>query len=91
MSMQPTLGELVNTLPGINSSLHGPNASRPVIRGLDEDRVQILQNGLASFDASGTVSTTRWASTRSRCDASRSCAAPPRCSTAPPRSAAWST
>ena len=54
LSMQPTLGELVNTLPGINSSYYGPNASRPVIRGLDGDRVQILQNGLASFDASGT-------------------------------------
>jgi iron complex outermembrane receptor protein len=54
LDMQPTLGELVNTLPGINSSYYGPNASRPVIRGLDGDRVQILQNGLASFDASGT-------------------------------------
>lgn len=54
LNMQPTLGEIVNTLVGINSSYYGPNASRPVIRGLDGDRVQILQNGLASFDASGT-------------------------------------
>lgn len=54
LNMQPTLGEIVNTLPGINSSYYGPNASRPVIRGLDGDRVQILQNGLSSFDASGT-------------------------------------
>ncbi len=54
LNMQPTLGEIVNTLPGVNSSYYGPNASRPVIRGLDGDRVQILQNGLASFDASGT-------------------------------------
>lgn len=54
LQMQPTLGEIVNTLPGVNSSYYGPNASRPVIRGLDGDRVQILQNGLASFDASGT-------------------------------------
>jgi iron complex outermembrane receptor protein len=43
-----------HVLVGINSSYYGPNASRPVIRGLDGDRVQILQNGLASFDASGT-------------------------------------
>lgn len=54
LQMQPTLGEIVNTLPGVNSSYYGPNASRPVIRGLDGDRVQILQNGMASFDASGT-------------------------------------
>lgn len=53
-NVQPTLGEIVNTLVGINSSYYGPNASRPVIRGLDGDRVQILQNGMASFDASGT-------------------------------------
>ena len=54
LNMQPTLGEIVNTLIGINSSYYGPNASRPVIRGLDGDRVQILQNGMASFDAAGT-------------------------------------
>ncbi len=54
VQMQPTLGEIVNTLVGVNSSYYGPNASRPVIRGLDGDRVQILQNGLSSFDASGT-------------------------------------
>ena len=54
LNMQPTLGEIVNQMVGINSSYYGPNASRPVIRGLDGDRVQILQNGLASFDASGT-------------------------------------
>jgi iron complex outermembrane receptor protein len=54
LNLQPTLGEIVNTLVGINSSYYGPNASRPVIRGLEGDRVQILQNGLASFDASGT-------------------------------------
>lgn len=54
LNRQPTLGEIVNTLPGVNSSYYGPNASRPVIRGLDGDRIQILQNGLNSFDASGT-------------------------------------
>jgi iron complex outermembrane receptor protein len=47
-----TLGETVTTLPGVNSTYFGPNASRPVIRGLDGDRVRILQNGAASLDAS---------------------------------------
>jgi iron complex outermembrane receptor protein len=54
LNTQPTLGEIVNEMLGINSSYYGPNASRPVIRGLDGDRVQILQNGMQSFDASGT-------------------------------------
>ncbi|MBL8383664.1 MAG: TonB-dependent receptor [Burkholderiales bacterium] len=47
-----TLGETVNTLPGVSSSYFGPNASRPVIRGLDGDRIRILQNGVGSLDAS---------------------------------------
>lgn len=47
-----TLGEALDGLPGISQTGFGPNASRPVIRGLDGDRIRILQNGSASFDAS---------------------------------------
>jgi len=47
-----TLGETLSGLPGVSSSYFGPNASRPVIRGLDGDRVRILQNGSGMFDAS---------------------------------------
>jgi iron complex outermembrane recepter protein len=39
---QSTLGETLNGLPGVSSSYFGPNASRPVIRGLDSDRITIL-------------------------------------------------
>lgn len=49
---QTTLGETLNGLPGVSSSYFGPNASRPVIRGQDGDRIRILQNGGASLDAS---------------------------------------
>ncbi|GAA4334151.1 TonB-dependent receptor [Variovorax defluvii] len=49
---QPTLGETLNTLPGVGSTYFGPNASRPTIRGLDGDRIRILQNGGAAPDAS---------------------------------------
>lgn len=49
-----TLGEMVNGLPGVHSSYFGPNASRPVIRGLDGDRIRILQNGNGMLDASST-------------------------------------
>ena len=47
LNMQPTLGEIVNTLPGVNSSYFGPNASRPVIRGLDGDRGRSMHIGRA--------------------------------------------
>ena len=47
-----TLGATLQALPGVASSDFGPNAGRPTIRGLDGDRVRILQNGSASFDAS---------------------------------------
>ena len=47
-----TLGETLDGLPGVASSAFGPNAGRPVIRGLDGDRVRLLDNGGASVDAS---------------------------------------
>jgi iron complex outermembrane receptor protein len=47
-----TLGETLDGLPGIASSGFGPNAGRPVIRGLDGDRVRLLDNGGAAVDAS---------------------------------------
>ena len=47
-----TLGETLDGLPGLSASAFGPNSSRPVIRGLDGDRVRLLDNGGASVDAS---------------------------------------
>ena len=49
---QSTLGETLNGMPGVSSTYFGPNASRPVIRGLDSDRISILNNGSASLDLS---------------------------------------
>jgi iron complex outermembrane receptor protein len=40
-------------LPGIANSSFGPNVGRPVIRGMDGDRIRILQNGGANMDVSG--------------------------------------
>lgn len=48
-----TLGETLDGTPGVSSSYFGPHASRPIIRGLDGDRVRVLQNSGASVDASG--------------------------------------
>ena len=50
---QSTLGETLDGTPGVSSTYFGPNASRPVIRGLDGDRIRILQNSGSSLDASG--------------------------------------
>ncbi|MDH5832611.1 TonB-dependent receptor [Luteimonas kalidii] len=50
-----TLGETVSRLPGVQSSYFGPGVGRPIIRGLDGARVQVLSDGLASGDVS-TVS-----------------------------------
>jgi len=48
-----TLGATLDGTPGVSSTYFGPNASRPVIRGLDGDRIRILGNSGASVDASG--------------------------------------
>ena len=50
--LQPTLGETLNSEPGVNSTYFGPGSSRPVIRGLGSDRIRILQDGVGSGDAS---------------------------------------
>jgi iron complex outermembrane receptor protein len=49
---QSTLGETLNGLPGVSSTYFGPNASRPVIRGQEGDRITLLNNGGASLDLS---------------------------------------
>jgi iron complex outermembrane recepter protein len=46
------LGDTLQGLAGVAATNFGPNASRPSIRGLDGDRVRILNNSGASVDAS---------------------------------------
>ncbi|WP_175596945.1 TonB-dependent receptor [Peristeroidobacter soli] len=47
-----SIGETLSSQLGVSSTYFGPSASRPVIRGLAGDRVQVLQDGLASLDVS---------------------------------------
>lgn len=54
LSLQPTLGETLSSTPGVSSTYFGPAASRPIIRGLDADRIRVLQNGSNTLDASAT-------------------------------------
>jgi iron complex outermembrane receptor protein len=52
LRLEPTIGETLNREPGISSTYFGPGASRPVIRGLGEDRIRVLQNGVTTIDVS---------------------------------------
>ncbi len=54
LSLAPTLGETLQALPGVSASGFSPAASRPVIRGMDGDRIRILQNGSNTMDGSST-------------------------------------
>lgn len=47
-----SLGATLDGLPGTASGGFAPQAGRPVIRGLDGDRVRLLDNGAALVDAS---------------------------------------
>ncbi len=49
---QPTLGETLSGLRGVDSTYFGPGSSRPVIRGLGGDRVRVLSGGVGTLDAS---------------------------------------
>ena len=49
---QASLGESLTGLPGVSSTYFGTQASRPIVRGLDGERVRVLGNGGASQDVS---------------------------------------
>jgi iron complex outermembrane receptor protein len=51
-SSAATIGDVMFSKPGITSSTFAPGASRPVIRGLDNFRVRIQENGIGSHDLS---------------------------------------
>lgn len=52
--MRPTIGETLSHQPGVSSTSFGPNASRPVLRGFQGERVRVLSDGIGSFDVSNT-------------------------------------
>lgn len=47
-----SLGDTLSAQVGVNARAFGPGPSRPVIRGLDGDRVLILENGARTGDLS---------------------------------------
>ena len=52
--VRSTIGETLARQPGVSSTSFGPNASRPILRGFQGDRVRILTDGIGSFDVSNT-------------------------------------
>jgi iron complex outermembrane recepter protein len=52
--LRPTLGETLSRQAGVSATSFGPNASRPVLRGFQGERVRVLADGIGSFDVSNT-------------------------------------
>ena len=48
------IGDTLASLPGVSATSFGPAASRPVLRGLQADRIRVLIDGIGSFDASSS-------------------------------------
>ncbi len=47
-----TLADALTNVPGVTSSGFAAGAGRPVIRGMDANRVRMLEDGIGSFDVS---------------------------------------
>lgn len=54
-SAAPSLGEILDGNPGVSTRSFGSAPARPVIRGMDGDRVLVLQNGERMGDLSSTA------------------------------------
>lgn len=53
-SLRTSIGETLARTPGVTATSFGPGASRPVLRGLQGERVRLLTNGIGSIDVSNT-------------------------------------
>ncbi|MBA0014088.1 MAG: TonB-dependent receptor [Nitrosospira sp.] len=51
---ESSIGDTLSRELGVASTAFGPGAGRPVIRGLDGPRVQVLENGVSTLDLSTT-------------------------------------
>nr|WP_321510218.1 TonB-dependent receptor [uncultured Hyphomonas sp.] len=51
-TLGPTLGDTLDRQPGVSTTFFGQGASRPVLRGLGAERVQVLTNGIGVIDVS---------------------------------------
>lgn len=47
-----SIADSLSDVPGVTGSGFAPGASRPIIRGMDSNRVKLVENGLSSSDVS---------------------------------------
>jgi len=52
--VRPSIGETLAGQPGVSASSFGPTASRPILRGLQGERVRILSDGIGTLDLSSS-------------------------------------
>ena len=52
--IRSTIGETLSRQAGVSSTAFGPNASRPILRGFQGERIRVLSDGIGSFDVSNT-------------------------------------
>ena len=53
-AVRPSIGETLKDQPGVTASSFGPTASRPILRGLQGERVRVLVDGIGSLDLSSS-------------------------------------
>ncbi len=52
--LRPSIGDTLQHLPGVSATSYGPNASRPILRGFQGERIRVLTDGIGSLDVSNT-------------------------------------
>jgi len=52
--VRTTIGETLVRQPGVSATSYGPNASRPILRGFQGERIRIMTDGIGSLDVSNT-------------------------------------
>lgn len=53
-SIRAQIGDVLTALPGVSATSFTPGASRPVLRGMQGERVRVLTDGIGAIDASNT-------------------------------------
>ena len=53
-AVRPSIGDTLERTPGVSATSFGPTASRPVLRGMQGERVRVLTDGIGSIDVSNT-------------------------------------
>ncbi|OBX19451.1 TonB-dependent receptor [Erythrobacter sp. QSSC1-22B] len=52
--IEPQIGDILVNQPGVSATSFSPGASRPVLRGLQGERVRVLTDGIGTLDVSNT-------------------------------------